>query len=102
MMNDYHAQTASQTLLVASIQDLADFGVSDDVIEFLTELKESGFSEYAIVVVFLNLLLQRDWFKKEMSKILRRVIMKTYKQLPPVKDEITGKLEKLVKSMEHA
>jgi len=48
------------------------------------------------VIVFLYLLSQQKQFKKEMSRELRRIIAKAYKNLPELKDEIVPKIESII------
>lgn len=98
-MNRLHSRAFSRALTVASIRDLEANGVSNDIIEDLTELNGSGIDEYVIVVVFLYLLAQQERFKKDMSRSLRRVIIKAYKQLPEFQDEIAQKIEGIILSI---
>jgi Ca-activated chloride channel family protein len=96
VMNSLHSGFFHQALEVASLQDLEAHGVPEDIIHDLTELKESGIEEYVIVVVFLYLLTQQKRFKEAMSRTLRRIITKAYKQLPESQNEITRKIEGII------
>jgi len=48
------------------------------------------------MVVFLYLLTQQKRFKKQMSRSLRRIITKAYKQLPEFQNEIARKIEGII------
>jgi Ca-activated chloride channel family protein len=95
-MNRLHSGFFHRALKVASLQDMKAHGVPEDIIEDLTELKESGIEEYVIMVVFLYLLTQQKRFKKQMSRSLRRIITKAYKQLPEFQNEIARKIEEII------
>jgi Ca-activated chloride channel family protein len=95
-MNRLHSGFFHRALEVASLQDLEAHGVPEDIIQDLTELKESGIEEYVIVVVFLYLLTQQKRFKEAMSRTLRRIITKAYKQLPEFQNEIVRKIEGII------
>ena len=95
-MNRLHSGFFHRALKVASLQDMEDHGVPEDIIEDLAELKESGIEERVIVVVFLYLLTQQKQFKRQMSRTLRRIITKAYKQLPEFQDEIARKIEGVI------
>jgi Ca-activated chloride channel family protein len=95
-MNGLHSGFFHRALEVASLQDLEAHGVPEDIIEDLTELKKSGIEEYVIVVVFLYLLTQQKRFKEAMSRTLRRIITKAYKQLPKFQNEIVRKIEGII------
>ncbi len=95
-MNRLHSGFFHRALAVASLQDMEAHGVPEDIIEDLTELKESGIEEYVIMVVFLYLLTQQKRFKEAMSRTLRRIITKAYKQLPEFQNEIAQKIEGII------
>jgi len=94
-MNKLHSGFFHRALKVASLQDMEAHGVPEDIIEDLTELKESGIEEHVIVIVFLYLLAQQKRFKKQMSRTLRRIITKAYKQLPEFQNEIAQQIERI-------
>ena len=95
-MNRLHSGFFHRTLEVASLQDMKAYSVPEDIIEGLTELKESGIEERVIVVVFLYLLIQQKLFKKTMSRSLQRIITKAYKKLPQFQNEIARKIEGII------
>jgi len=97
-LNRMHTGVYSRTLAVVSIQDLEASGVPGDILDDLVELHESGVDENIIVIVFLYLLSQQKQFKKEMSRELRRIIAKAYKNLPEFEDEIVPKIEAKIHS----
>ena len=97
-MNRLHSEKFLSTLAISSIQDLKTHGVPEDVIEALIDLSESGIEEYVIVVTFLYHLSQQDRYKKAIDRSLRRIIIKAYKQLPEIKQEIAQKIEGIIVS----
>ena len=99
-MNRLHSGFFHRALKVASLQDMEAQGVPEDMIEDLTELKESGIEEHVIMVVFLYLLTKQKRFKEQMSRTLRRIITKAYKKLPEFQNEIARKIEGIIVSYE--
>jgi hypothetical protein len=83
---------------ISSIKDLENYGVPEDVIEALIVLSKSGIEEYVIVVTFLYHLSQQERYKKAIHRSLRRIIRKSYKQLPEIKKEIAQKIEEIIVS----
>jgi Ca-activated chloride channel family protein len=97
-VNILHSGAYSSTLALSSIQDLEIHGVPEDIAEDLIELIELGIEEHVIVVAFLYLLSQHERFKMEISRSLRRIIIKAYKQLPVLQDEVAQKIEHIIVS----
>lgn len=97
-VNIHHSGAYSSTLALSSIQDLEVHGVPEDIAENLIELNESGIEEHVVVVVFLYLLSQHERFKMEISRSLRRIIIKAYKQLPELQDEVSQAIEHTIVS----
>jgi Ca-activated chloride channel family protein len=97
-VNILHSGAYSSTLVLSSIQDLEVHGVPEDIAEDLIELNESGIEEHVVVVAFLYLLSQHERFKMEISRSLRRIIIKAYKQLPELQDEVAQKIEHIIVS----
>ena len=95
-MNRLHSGFFHRALEVASLQDMEAHGVPEDIIEDLTELRKSDIEEHVIVVVFLYLLTKQKRFKEAMSRSLRRIITKAYKQLPEFQNEIARKIEGII------
>ena len=95
-MNRLHSGFFHRALKVASLQDMEAHGIPEDIIEDLTELKESGIEGHLIVVVFLYFLTKRKRFKEAMSRSLRRIITKAYKQLPEFQNENVRKIEGII------
>ncbi len=92
-LNQLDAGLFTTTHPLSSIKDLVSHGVPEDIAEDLIELSESGIEEHVIVVAFLYLLSQHERFKMIISRSLRRIIIKAYKQLPELQDEVSQKIE---------
>ena len=97
-VNLLHSGAFSSTLALSSILDLQILGVPEDIAEDLIELSESGIEEHVIVVAFLYLLSQHERFKMIISRSLRRIIIKAYKQLPELQDEVFRAIEHIIVS----
>ena len=97
-LNQLDAGLFTTTHPLSSIKDLVSHGVPEDIAEDLIELYESGIEEHVVVVAFLYLLSQHKRFKMEISRSLRRIIIKAYKQLPELQDEVSQKIEHIIVS----
>jgi len=96
VLNMLHTKTNANKLAVSSIQDLESYSLPEEISNKLVELSKSGVAENIIVVVFLYFLSHHEQFKKTTSRQLKRVIAKTYKQLPDFDEVIVQKIEKIV------
>ena len=78
---------------VASISDLEARGVSEKVIDALTELVNAGVDEKTVVTLFLYLLSQQKSVKKMLDRSITRVLAKAYKQLPDVPGDVQQRVK---------
>jgi Ca-activated chloride channel family protein len=95
-LNNLHSFDDSKSMFVKTIAELKALGLPKDIVQGLTALKESGVDENIIVVLFLYVLTEKRWFRKAMSKQLRRLIIKTYKQLPKFDETIKANIETVI------
>ena len=87
-LDKLYSSVDSKSMPVKTIAELKALGLPKDIVQGLTALKQSGIDENIIVVVFLYVLTENRRFKKTMSKQLRRIISKMYKQLPKFDEAI--------------
>ena len=78
---------------VASISDLEARGVSEEVIDALTELVNAGVDEKTVVTLFLYLLSQQKSVKKMLDRSITRALAKAYKQLPDVPGDVQQRVK---------
>jgi Ca-activated chloride channel homolog len=82
---------------VTSISDLEARGVPEELIDMLKELVEdSGADEKTVVTLFLYLLSQQKRVKKKLDRSTRRALVKAYKQLPEVPDDVQQRVSKSI------
>lgn len=72
----------------ASISDLEAGGVPEELIDVLEDLVDSGMDEKTVVTLFLYLLSQQKRIQKKLDRSTRRALVKAYKQLPGVPDDV--------------
>ena len=81
---------------LASVADLKILGIPTIVLEALTALVEEGADERSVVATFLYLLGEEGQIKDRLSRTTRRILAKTYKQLPPVSADIRSQVAEAV------
>jgi Ca-activated chloride channel family protein len=81
---------------LASVIDLETLGIPTTVLEALTALVEEGADERSVVATFLYLLGEEGQIKDRLSRTTRRILAKTYKQLPPVSADIRSQIQEAV------
>jgi Ca-activated chloride channel family protein len=81
---------------LVSVVDLEALGIPTIVLEALTALVEEGADERSIVATFLYLLGEEEQIKDRLSRTTRRILAKTYKQLPPVSADIRSQIQEAV------
>jgi hypothetical protein len=92
-LNNLHSSIDSKIMPVITITELKSLGLPKDIVHELTVLKNSGVDENIIVVLFLYALTKKKRFREAMSKQLRRLIIKMYKELPKFDETIKVKIE---------
>jgi len=95
-LNRTHSGGAATSLKLRSIKDLEYYGAPENIVEALIDLHESGIDEQTIVIVFLYLLSRQKQFKKQMSRSLKRIITKAYKQLSKIPDDMSRNLNDII------
>jgi Ca-activated chloride channel family protein len=78
---------------MTSINQLEAQALPGGFIEALAELVEAGFDEETVVTVFLYLLSQHQRIVKRLDRSTRRILAKTYKQLPGVPATVERRIE---------
>ena len=81
---------------ITSISELQNQGVPDGLIEALREVMDAGVDEETVVTIFLYLLSQHNWVKKRLDRSTKRILAKTYKQLPVVPTEIQQRVKTII------
>jgi Ca-activated chloride channel family protein len=95
-LDNLHSYDDSKSMFVKTINELEVLGLPEDIVQGLTAFKNSGIDENIIVVIFLYVLTEKRRFRKAMSKQLRRLIIKTYKQLPKFDETIKANIETVI------
>ena len=92
-LNDLLSSISFESVIKRGIIGLEGAGLPEDIAQELNDIKDSGIDEDIIITVFLYVLTEKNRFKKAMSKQLRRLIIKTYKQLPKFDESIKTDIE---------
>ncbi len=83
---------------LSSINDLVAYGIPEDMIEGLNELKDSGVDEQTMVIGFLHLLAQKEQVKKKLTRSTRRIIVKAFKELGGVSEDLRRRINAIIDS----
>jgi Ca-activated chloride channel family protein len=81
---------------IESIADLEDHGIQQEMVGVLWELVDDGVDEKVVVTLFIYLLSHQKRVKKRLSRSAKRILTKSYKQLPSFPAEVEKQLMKAI------
>ncbi len=79
-LNNSHTPTDSRPLDIDSLSNLKDFGVDPEILEWLSELVEEGYTEEVVTIAWLSVFIDSDK-GSAISRHMRRLIHKAEKRL---------------------